>query len=412
MGVVQTAVAVPPGQVAARRAVRMFSSVASYVLGTCISIGTGFSPIPSAGLVALLRIPWVAVIAGVAVVVLLTALSIYMTRQLGRAALFSRRSVARVVQFVAHTVLATIGGALLGVVIGLRGLPSSNGMLTLLTTHPPAGIALVGGLLLLIIVSPLFSFEPDPNDPQSVARQHHLLTATSISVVSTLLFLSLLAVVLVQPSWCPTSICAVAFDPHGVHDANMEAVFSTIQSSTFALPGDPTSYTVDSAPRQVPAARFDTKFPAYRVVVKVDNRQRNGVYPIIVQQVTLVIDSTSAPPDPLNVWSPGSILDYHAEPYLAAYGNQQPGNGVPASYVPVPGAHVQLQPGGSDELDIQVMSRQPADIHFHLEITYRLANEAALHTLVLPNAFEVIFSNAANWHGYQIGTEGHLSPSP
>jgi hypothetical protein len=43
-----------------------------------------------------------------------------------------------------------------------------------------------------------------------------------------------------------------------------------------------------------------------------------------------------------------------------------------------------------------------------MQVTYHVIGELAEHTLILPNIFEIIFSDSANWHQYQLNSDGHL----
>jgi len=71
-------------------------------------------------------------------------------------------------------------------------------------------------------------------------------------------------------------------------------------------------------------------------------------------------------------------------------------------YLSRPDGHVQLIPGESDELDVQVMSQVTTDLHFQIQIIYRVVNESQDHVITLPNLFEVIFSNVSNWYPYHL----------
>src|SRR5262245_283105 len=58
---------------------------------------------------------------------------------------------------------------------------------------------------------------------------------------------------------------------------------------------------------------------------------------------------------------------------------------------------VELAPGETDSMAVQVDSKVLADLRFQIVITYRVANELATHTLTLRHAFEVVFSDLSNW---------------
>lgn len=397
----------------AKQLLQWISDGASCLLGIGISVVIGFSsPVSSPPLALALQNPWIAGSLVLVLVVSVSTIMCFLTRELGTKELFSQKSLKRVLLFVAHAIIVAFIAAVLSVGLGLASISSSAPILVLLKTHPPLGITLIAILLAVIILSPLLPADDDSRAASSRQEMSRLMSATAISIVSALLLLSLGSVILIQPSWCPTTVCPIYFDPHGVHDDNLEAVFSAVQSSAFAISGDPTRYTVETAPQTMPAVRIDEPFAPYRVVIKVNNRQRGGTYPIIIEQVAVVIDQIEPLSNSLNVWIRGSQLDYHVEPYRATINRAAPGTVFPAVYAPLPGSHVQLQPGGADELDIQVLSTQTGVVQFHIQVTYRIANEAVEHTLTLPNRFQAAFGNGSNWRAFTIDDAGRLTPSP
>ncbi len=69
---------------------------------------------------------------------------------------------------------------------------------------------------------------------------------------------------------------------------------------------------------------------------------------------------------------------------------------------------VSLGPGETDELSLEVRSTVVADLHFQVQVTYHITDELFFsHTLTLPNIFEIVFSDPANWHPYQFQA-GHM----
>jgi hypothetical protein len=158
--------------------------------------------------------------------------------------------------------------------------------------------------------------------------------------------------------------------------------------------------------------RVNTKTSSpYKVVIGVHSLQQ-GRFGVIIEYVTIMIRQTAPAPYPLRLWVDNNELrDYHSNPYQVTYRGENIGAVLTAAYVPQPIEHIQLVPGESDELDIQVLSRVIIDLHFQVQVTYRVVNEPQLYKLMLPNIFEVIFSDASNWHPYYL-IHGHLEPYP
>ena len=158
--------------------------------------------------------------------------------------------------------------------------------------------------------------------------------------------------------------------------------------------------------------RIDKGKPSsvYRVVLGVHSLLQNPRN-ILIENVALVITSLPPIPHPLNVWSSGSGIDYHTNPYLVSYRGLTGQRVLVASYVSVQPVHVELNPGEPDQLDVQVSSRVPVNLQFHLQITYHVAGESQLHVLMLPMTFQVMFSESSNWHEYLL-RNGTFIPKP
>jgi hypothetical protein len=62
----------------------------------------------------------------------------------------------------------------------------------------------------------------------------------------------------------------------------------------------------------------------------------------------------------------------------------------------------------SDELDLQFIARVPVQLQFQVQVQYRVADLAQVHTLNLPNTFVVDFSNATDWNQYRVGDSGFV----
>lgn len=253
------------------------------------------------------------------------------------------------------------------------------------------------------------------NEPLIVKRERGVLIAAFISTTSAITCFTLISVVMLHPAWCPTLLCPASipiYPPHSVHDEMLEVHLQTIQSATHVLPDDPATYTPNTLPTTINALRVDTspQNPPYRVIVGIHNLQQ-GRY-LIIEQVTLLVTQASlTAPYPLQVWTENELRDYHSNLYQALYKGQEAGASLPASYVlhdGRTGGHVQLAPGESDELDIQVMSHIVADLHFQVQVTYRVINESQERKITLPDSFEIIFSDAKNWFPYHL-QDGHLT---
>jgi hypothetical protein len=207
---------------------------------------------------------------------------------------------------------------------------------------------------------------------------------------------------------CPAPQLVV--NPHGIHDANLEFYFTAFQSTYYEIPGDPTQYSLNNPPESIGAQRLDEQAPPpYRVVLGVHSLQQ-GRFGILIQQVALLVVAVPRMPNPLQVWDAGAPLTYQSDPFQVTYHGEQAGAQLPATLVSLPGGHVQLTPGEADTLDIQVDSQRDVDLQFRMQLTYRVFNETAYHTLTLPNLFEVVFSTASNWHLFQF-QGGQLVPS-
>lgn len=320
------------------------------------------------------------------------------------------------------TLAGIIMAGIISFLLGFNPVPQTVPLVAIVQRYPLAALV-VGGILLFATFSALqISRQPAPKDdgddaePDLSAGWHlpRLLIATAISTASTTLFLALLAVVLLRPAWCPVALCpapkVIAItNPHAAHDSNLEVYFTALQSDTFVIPGDPARYTLGNAPQSIGAVRYDVKTPqVYRVVFGIHSLQR-GRFGMIISQVALVVAQVPPTPQPLNIWDKGAALNYNSDPFLAKYVGQEQGAIIPAVYTPLPGTHVQLNPGEADEVDLQVASRVPVDLRFQVQVTYRVTNESVEHTLTLPQTFEAVFSDGSNWHPYQLS--GHFVPA-
>jgi hypothetical protein len=199
----------------------------------------------------------------------------------------------------------------------------------------------------------------------------------------------LLATVLVRPTWCPRALCPAPVtltNPSGAHDDYLELVPTAVQSATYLIPGDPSLYTLqgNNLPHEVGVVRIDdAAYPPYRVVLGVHSLQ-GGVHDgLLIEQITIVIDSVTAPPTPLDVWHAGAPLDYRKQPYQALYRGEGPGAQLQAFSTTTPPTQIYLQPGGSDEIDLRLVGRAVGAIRFHVQVLYRVTSQSTLHLLEL-----------------------------
>jgi hypothetical protein len=261
---------------------------------------------------------------------------------------------------------------------------------------------------------------------KSIEKQHLRTYATAIiptitPLITIMLFLVLLFTVLFQNGWCPGLICTPtqpksAIHPDEISDQNLYVAYLHLQQTTsFELPGAPGQYTLQNLPRTVAAVKSDGEQQApYRLVITVRNLHQTG-YEIYIDSVTLLVYAVPRLANPLNVWNTSS-LSYNTTIYKVTYAGeparsvlsaalQPPGSGSSSTLNQSPhftGIHQRLPPGEQDEIGLQIdpAYNLQADLQFQVRITYHMANENSTHALTLPNLFEVVFSNASNWHVY------------
>ncbi len=403
----------------ARGYLQFSSNVGSAVVGGSLSILLGFSPLPASfPLIAFTNAnPTTALIIGAGAIVLIAVAVTVLAR--GNAGSWFGTRAAR---FLFSAFLSALGSLAISVTLGFSNLPSSIPLLTLLRTHPPLGIGLVALLLALLIFAPLFSGGGGGSDgprEESASRgiSRGLIGATAVSTITAMLFVSLLATVVIRPSWCPTAICPAPIlitNPLGIHDSNLEIFYTATQSSTYVIPGDVTQYSLgqNNLPRGTGAVRIDETYPPYRAVIGVHSLQRDPSAGLIIQQVIVVIDSVATPPNPLAIWNQGTTNNFSSNPYHATYRGEPAGSQLIAFSDNDPPTYVDLRAGESDEIDVQLLSTVQAAIAFHIEVVYTVKGDATLHTLDLQkHEFFLDFGAAGDWHVYQIGPDGRFTPA-
>ncbi|MHB8597613.1 MAG: toll/interleukin-1 receptor domain-containing protein [Ktedonobacteraceae bacterium] len=219
-----------------------------------------------------------------------------------------------------------------------------------------------------------------------------------------------------RPSWCPTLLCPAPqplISHEGVHDSNLQVILQTFQSSFKVLSSDPSTYNLGNLPTD--DAINDAQLIAtsqtlpYRVVLGIHSLQQ-GKYGLVIDQITMVISKVAQEiPYPLRVWIKDNVPLYNNNLYRVTYRGQGV-NAVLTALYTQPFSIIQLLPGETDELSLEVRSSVVADILFQVQVTYHVVGQLVSHTLLLPNVFEIIFSDPSNWHPYQFQT-GHLIPT-
>ncbi len=310
---------------------------------------------------------------------------------------------------------------IVGILLGTDPFPQSIPLFDFIKQNP-IGSLLSGGVIALVSLAALIiSHRREPTEESNVPNQStdkHVrgwILATALSTCSFVLSFILLAVVVIRPPWCPSALCPppeLITNPKGIHDANLEVYLITVQSTSFVIPGDPASYSTSNLPENIGAERIDEKSSPflYRVVLGVHSLQQ-GRFGIVLGQVNLVIRQVPPMPRPLSVWIKGHPVTFNTNSYKVIYQGQLAGHTLPAAYLPSPFGSVELAPGESDQLNLQVSSRVLADLQFQVQITYRVTDESQQHTLMLPYSFEVVFSDASNWRAYRLQS-GHFVPTP
>lgn len=320
--------------------------------------------------------------------------------------------------------------ALLYTLATLAGELSWPSAVALSIHRSPSAALLVDGLLFVATCSSLVNLRAHrlihPRDDIDIERLSQTASALpaprallslATSSLSTVLFLVLLSLVLLQPTWCIATLPAICRPPQlvtrGLHDSNLELYFIALESDSYVLPDDPHQYSLTHMPsRQIAAVRIDQVHQgSYKIVVGVHSLQQ-GRYGLIIEAVRLHIDAVPPSPSPLNVWTPGAPVDYRTNPYQATYTGQSTGATLFAHYLTFPDGKVQLAPGESDQLDVAVVSRVRADVRMHLDVVYKSVVDPTLHTLALTQPFEVAFSDASNWHPYTLADDGQFTPTP
>ncbi|MFL5589884.1 MAG: DUF4062 domain-containing protein [Ktedonobacteraceae bacterium] len=184
-----------------------------------------------------------------------------------------------------------------------------------------------------------------------------------------------------------------------VQDQNLSVRLINVVSPSFVLPDDPNRYSGrNPLPMSICAVLIakNTSIP-YKIIVDVQNLLHEHDY-ILIEDVALKILATPELPGPINVWTQGTSTTYNvAYPYPVPYDGQTFGQFLHA----LPSQKVSLKPRESDPLSIQVSSKLMVSLHFQVQISYETTNPyTGIHTLTLPQIFQVVFLKVPYWHEY------------
>ncbi len=129
----------------------------------------------------------------------------------------------------------------------------------------------------------------------------------------------------------------------------------------------------------------------------------------MIDQIALLVKRQAQEiPYPLRVWMASNVSTYNNNLYRVTYRGQEAKTALIALYVIQSLGFVSFLPGETDELSLEIRSTVVVDLHFQIQVTYHVIGLLASHSLTLPNIFEIIFSDSANWHPYQLSLDGHL----
>jgi TIR domain len=297
-------------------------------------------------------------------------------------------------------------------ILGFKDLPTNVPFLSIFADRQ-VGTPIIGGVLLLLtLIAIVMFFSSSASQPANTAPAIFTIKARTrlwqiaiiLSTTCMLISTTLLVLVLARPTWCPQHLCrAVITDLHATYDDNLSLSLSGIHHASLWIPDDPTRYNGTTPPNTSNALRIDQQSSAdqFQLSLSIRNLQQSR-YQLLIEHVSILIKDRIQVPYPLNVWTPGQTGSYTKNPYQLVYNNEPRGTVISATYTPVPYANVYLEAGETDNLMLQIISKVTARIHFQLQIAYRYGNETHSHTLMLPDEFDLIFSNAENWHYYRI----------
>jgi hypothetical protein len=401
---------------------RLLGKFSSALGGIGISVVLGFDPLPSGGPFQQF---WsdnrVATLIILAVIVVIGALSFLITRR-GRKPLAVRTSLRRTLGWLSESAIEVVLGFTAGVLLGLSAAPSTIPLLAFLRTHPPIGIGIAALLLIVLIVAPLVGAsesgpesgpESAPDDAPEVSHSRaRIWLASSTSLVTSALLFGLIGLITIRPPWCPTTICPppqliVVTNSQGVNDGVMEAYYLAQQGSAFVMTQDSSTYTFANLPDTISAVEIGSSSQPYRAVIGVHSLQRDTRYGLIIDGVDVLFDNATPVNGPVNTYLAGASLAYNSHVSTFIYSQQSTPSTQPTQ---PPESAAVLEVGGSDELAVQVTTRDEAYLQFRLQVHYHeVVGDTHSRALIVPHEFGVYFIAPSHWRPY-IFSGGKMIP--
>jgi hypothetical protein len=306
--------------------------------------------------------------------------------------------------------------------------PGTVPLFSLVHDHPIHVVAVGAAVFLITVSAWLIAHQPVQGHQRPTShvqwyqtpsiRSRLVLTMTGISTVTTSTSVLVVALVLLHPRWCPVVLCP---QPPNPHDEHIEVGFTAMESTTYAIIGNPQQFSLRDLPsstrptntaaqRVLGGSNADTGHePGYRLAFRIHSLER-GQAGMIIEQVELHVVNASPPPTPLRVLRVAAPAEFTANPFSVVYDGQSAGANLPTEYVGrIRYGHVRLDPGESDELSIHVSSYGLVYLQFQIRVVYRLTTERVPLSLGLPYVFRVIFSDQLNWQQFQY-RNGRLEP--
>jgi hypothetical protein len=255
--------------------------------------------------------------------------------------------------------------------------PRLNNIFQALHASPLATSLVIVFVVVLSSSAAYFRFRPPTSFGSSIPLS--TIIAAGIAGLELISLVAIMSVVVIRPAWCQGS----PFCPStaiGSHDTNLDTYYLA-QQSTETLAGAPTT-AVETLGSSSP----------YRVAIGIHSLLQ-GQETIVIDGVTIHIDSTSRLPQSITPVSAGAGREYDTNVYLATYQGQGAGTNLTAQFqVPFPTTeHVQLIANESDQLDVEVNSTVVADLQFHVTVSYHIAGTAPEHSVTLQHPFTVLF---------------------
>jgi hypothetical protein len=396
---------------------RLLGQFSSAFCGLGLSVILGFSPLPAGGpFQQLWRDNRIATLAIFAVIVVIGVASFVISRR-GKKPFEVRTTVRRLVSSLSGSVVEIVIGFLAGLLLGLTAAPSTIPLLALIRTHPPIGIGLGAVLLLVLIIAPLVGAPQDAPDepgvaPEASRARTRVWLATSTSLVTTALLFGLIGLITIRPSWCPTSICPapqliVVTNPNGVNDGVMEAYYLAQQGAAFMMTEDPASYTFNNLPSTIGAMELGSTGQPYRAVIGIHSLQRNTRYGLAIDGVDALLDQATPVTGPVNAYLAGASLAYNNHVSSFTYSQQATPSVLPTQ---APELATVLEVGGSDDLEVQVTTREEVALQFRLQVRYHeIVGDPHSRTLIVPHEFGITFIAPAHWRPY-VFSGGKMTP--